>query len=226
MSNAPASKGFVKAMIHNSLRLAAFALGSAVLLVFADNLTKDQIAHQRLESRRQLLNQVLPPSLHDNDLPGAGFQLDPVKTDFSQISLLGLSAPRSGYRANLKGTASGVVLPLETSEGYGGPIVLMIGIAADGSITGVRVVEHSETPGLGSQIDIEQSQWITGFHQHSLADTPAGKWRVKMDGGNFDQFVGATITPRAVVGAVYGALLFFEANKSALLTAADQQGAL
>ncbi len=223
MSNTEASSSFARTMRQHSLQVAIIALGIAVLLVFTNKLTKAQIESQRLESRRQSLNAVLPQRLHDNDLLSASFQLGPGSKDFMQMELLGLSTQRTAYLATLNGTATGVILPLETAEGYAGPIVLLIGIAADGSITGVRAMQHGETPGLGSQINIDQSQWITSFNQHSLADTPEAQWGVKSDGGNFDEFVGATITPRAVVGAVYGALLFFEANKNTLLAAPGQQ---
>jgi len=220
--NNPAPGRPGQAILQHSLRLGAFALGSAVLLAFAYDITKAQIGSQQLESERQLLNQVLPASLHDNDLTKNSFRLGPDNKTYPRQELLGLSTARTGYLATLKGKATGVILPVET-EGYGGTIVLAIGVATDGSITGVRALQHGETPGLGGQIDISESQWITGFNQHSLADTPDAKWQVKTDGGNFDQFVGATITPRAVVAAVHGALLFFEANKNALLAGTGKQ---
>lgn len=223
MSHSTENAGSGKTIIPHSLRLAAFTLGTAILLMFANNLTKAQIASQRVDFQRQLLNQVLPQNLHDNDLLAASFQIGPASKGFSQLELLGLSTVRSGYVASQKGAVTGMILPLETAYGYGGPIVLAIGIAVDGSITGVRVLQHSETPGLGGQINVSESPWINGFNQHSLTDTPAAKWQVKMDGGNFDEFVGATITPRAVVAAVYSALVFFEANKSVLLAVPVKQ---
>ncbi len=222
MSNPAAQVSPGKATLQHSLRLGAFALGTAALLVFADNLTKAQIDLHRLEFEQQLLIQVLPASLHDNDLTANSFRLGPDSRAYRQPELLGLSTTRTGYLATMKGMPAGVILPFET-EGYGGAIVLVIGIATDGSITGVRVLQHGETPGLGGQIDISESQWITGFNQHSLTDTPESKWQVKGEGGNCDQFVGAPITPRAVVAAVHNALLFFEANKNVLLAAGSKK---
>lgn len=201
----------------HGMQLAAFALGAGVLLVFADSLTKAQITSQQLQSQRQTLNQVMPAALHDNDLLASSFQLGPHSSGYQQLELLGLSSVRTGYLATSKGKTSGVILPLETSEGFGGNIVMVIGLTPDGSIAGVRVLQHGETPGLGDNIDVKNSAWITSFDHHSLADTPMPHWTVKMDGGDFDQFVGATITPRAVISAVYSALLFFDANKSRLL---------
>ena len=205
------------AIQRHSVRLGAFAFGCAVLLAFAYFYTKDRIAFQKQEAERQSLNQILPAAMHDNDLLQASFKLTPLTSDFQQLELLGLSTARTAYRASLQEAPSGVILPLETAEGYSGTIVLVIGIDKDGVITGVRVLQHAETPGLGDKIDIRLSPWITSFDHRDLKETPEPLWRVKKDGGDFDQFVGATITPRAVVGAVHKALLFFEMNKDKLL---------
>jgi electron transport complex protein RnfG len=110
-----------------------------------------------------------------------------------------------------------VILPLETAQGYSGTIRLLVGIDATGAVTGVRVLAHAETPGLGDKVDVRVSDWILGFNGRSLQNPDTSGWRVRKDGGDFDQFVGATITPRAVVGAVHDALQFFAANRDALL---------
>ncbi len=104
-------------------------------------------------------------------------------------------------------------------DGYAGSIRLLVGIGADGRLLGVRVVAHRETPGLGDAIDERKSTWIDGFKGRSLGDPALERWHVKKDGGDFDQFTGATVTPRAVVGAVLDALLYFEANRATLLAA-------
>ena len=109
-----------------------------------------------------------------------------------------------------------VVLALIAPDGYGGPIKLLVGINADGSLAGVRVVNHHETPGLGDAIDTRRSNWILGFTGRSLGDPSPAQWAVRKDGGVFDQFTGATITPRAVVKAVKRALVYFEAHRDTL----------
>jgi electron transport complex protein RnfG len=204
-------------MRRHSLRLGAFAVGTALLLAVVYALTKDRIADQRLATERAALTEVFPLALHDNDLLDAAFILQPDTAGFMQTHLLGLSTARTAYAASLTGVGSGVILPLETADGYSGTIVLMIGINAEGAITGVRVVQHAETPGLGDKIDTALSPWIRSFNSRSLPNTPEVLWQVKKDGGDFDQFVGATITPRAVVAAVHNALLFFDANRERLL---------
>jgi len=181
--------------------------------------TAERIALQRQQAERAALEAVMPAIAHDNDLLDDSFMLAPDTTSYRDIALLGLSTPRPAYLARLGGSISGVILPLATPDGYSGTITLLIGISSDGMITGVRVLDHRETPGLGDKIEPRISPWILGFEQRTLAGTTARQWQVKKDGGDFDQFVGATITPRAVVAAVYRALQFFEANRTALLNA-------
>ncbi len=103
------------------------------------------------------------------------------------------------------------------ARGYAGPVVSMMGVDRDGTLLGVRVIKHTETPGLGDKIEPAKSNWIYEFEGKSLSDPPAGKFAVKKDGGVFDQFAGATITPRAVVKSVKGGLEFFAREKSRLL---------
>jgi electron transport complex protein RnfG len=202
------------------LRLGVLALGIALLLSFVYKGTTALIAAQERQARLAALTAVLPPTRHNNDLLADSFTLDPAAPRFMQQQLLGLSEPRSAYLTRTDGLTNGVILPLETDQGFRGPIVLLIGIDSSGAITGVRTMEHSETPGIGDHIELEHSDWILNFDNRSLANTTPPLWAVKHDGGEFDQFVGATITPRAVVNAVHQALDFFELNREALLTLA------
>ncbi len=201
---------------RHSFRLGLFAFGAALLLALISNGTAQRIEAQRAAAELEALNAVLPPASHDNDLLSDSFIISPAAESFEQAALLGLSTPRSAYVARMAGEPVGVILPLEAPDGYSGTIVLLIGLDASGEITGVRTLQHTETPGLGDKIELRKSDWILTFDNRSLANTDPLLWRVKKDGGEFDQFVGATITPRAVVGAVYNALLFFDANRTAL----------
>jgi electron transport complex protein RnfD len=193
-----------------SLAVLATAGMVALLAEFAANL-------QRSDTERAALSAVMPATLHDNDLSAASFIVDPAASAFTDVQLLGLVSPRTAYRATLNGAPSGVVLPLSAPGGYNGAIELLIGIDSMGTITGVRAIDHDETRRLGDLIETEKSKWILGFDNRSLDNTDEVLWAVKKDGGDFDQFVGATITPRATVHAVHNALLFFEANKGQLL---------
>ncbi|HWK54636.1 MAG TPA: electron transport complex subunit RsxG [Hyphomicrobiales bacterium] len=202
---------------HPGLRLGTLALLIALVLALLAQHLRDNIAAQQQAVERAALAAVLPPTNHDNDLLADRFMLDPAAPHFIDQELLGLRQARAGYIARRDGRTSGVILPFETAEGFNGPIVMLVGLDREGVITGVRVTEHRETPDMGGQIELDRSRWILSFDNRSLDNTDPVLWRVKRDGGEFDQFVGATITPRAVVNAVQRALQFFARNREALL---------
>ncbi|TAN47654.1 MAG: electron transport complex subunit RsxG [Methylococcaceae bacterium] len=122
------------------------------------------------------------------------------------------------YRARKSGEPVAAVFASVAPDGYNGDIKLLVAINADGSLAGVRVVGHKETPGLGDGVEASRSNWIHRFTGLSLSDPAEAQWKVRRDGGRFDQFAGATITPRAVVKAVYKTLLYFRAHREALFT--------
>ena len=121
------------------------------------------------------------------------------------------------YIATLRGQPSAVILQVTAPDGYSGAIHLLVGIKAGGQLAGVRVLRHKETPGLGDKIELSKSPWVKSFDNKSLANPGADGWAVKKDGGKFDQFAGATITPRAVVKAVHQALQYFDQHQAELL---------
>ena len=118
-----------------------------------------------------------------------------------------------------------LVMATTAPDGYSGSIRLLVGINIDGSLSGVRVVAHRETPGLGDAIDEDRSDWIRIFDGKSLQDPPEERWAVRKDGGAFDQLTGATVTPRAVVKAVRQALLYYREHQQALFSVAEQDPA-
>ena len=198
---------------RNSIVLAIFAVITTGLVVLTANLTREPIARAVEETLKKSLFEVMPRERLDNDLLNDQISLPADK-------LLGTKVAKTAYVASHSGEPSGIILQAIAPEGYGGSINLLVGIDADGAITGVRVIPpHSETPGLGDAIELQKSRWILSFNGKSLANTPEPHWRVKKDGGEFDSFTGATITPRAVVDAVYKALQYFDANKTDLLHA-------
>lgn len=198
---------------RNSIILGIFAVITTGLVVLTANLTRDSIAQAVEATLKKSLFEVMPRERLDNDLLNDQISLPADK-------LLGTKVAKTAYVASHSGEPSGIILQAIAPEGYGGSINLLVGIDADGAITGVRVIPpHSETPGLGDAIELQKSRWILSFNGKSLANTPEPRWRVKKDGGEFDSFTGATITPRAVVDAVYKALQYFDANKTDLLHA-------
>lgn len=197
-----------------AITLIAFALVFTALLVFVFNITKSPIEKSEAEARRALFSQIVPPNLHNNDLLKDTITIAPN-------ALLGNTQPMIANRARIDGAPSAIILEAIAHDGYSGDIKLLIAIQYDGSIAGVRVLTHKETPGLGDYIDILKGNWIKLFDGKSISKTGEPKdafvkWNVKKDGGQFDYMAGATITPRAVVKAVHKALQYFEANKALL----------
>lgn len=190
--------------------LVGFAVLGASLVGLGYENTAQQIAeNERLALLRQL-NSIIPPGHYDNDLLQDTITIQAPKA-------LGSEATRV-YRARKKGNALAAIFSPVIARGYNGSIKLLIGIYADGRLAGVRVISHRETPGLGDKIEIERHPWIDGFSGKSLQQPSEQSWKVKRDGGDFDQFTGATITPRAVVAAVKQSLQYFAQNQNLLLT--------
>lgn len=170
-----------------------------VLLLLGDRGTHAMIAQRQMEDRLANLAQVMPPALYDNNpLQDAVLISDPALS----------SAPVEVYPAMRDGKLQGAAFQV-TTIGYGGVITLLLGLDHNGNILGVRVLSHKETPGLADKIEIGKGKWILSFDGASLANTGKPQWAVKKDGGQFDQFAGATITPRAIVNGVYQGLEFY-----------------
>lgn len=183
-------------------------LGTA-LLAGVHALTSQRIAEQERRVVLEQLGQVLSPDRYDNKLQDDLFSLsDELHFPGSQQVI--------AYRARKLGEPVAVILRFSATNGYNGSIGLLAGIRADGQLTGVRVTTHTETPGLGDGIEAQKSDWILAFNDRSLQNPEQRGWAVKRDGGVFDQFTGATITPRAIVDAVHAALEFFSANREML----------
>lgn len=129
---------------------------------------------------------------------------------------LGGDAPRRVFRAFDNAAPAAVALQTVAPGGYSGPVHLLVGIRADGTLSGVRITAHRETRGLGDRIERARSDWVLSFDGRHLGSPPEARWGVRRDGGDFDQFTGATVTPRAVVEAVRNALVYFEASRDTL----------
>lgn len=192
-----------------AITLIAFAVVFTALLAFVFQATKLPIEKSEAAARLSLFRQIVPHTMHNNDLLNDTVTIAPS-------DLLGNKQSTIANRARINSQPAAVILEAIAHDGYSGDIKLLIAIKADGSISGVRVLAHKETPGLGDYIDIAKDNWIKLFDDESLLKTPDSQWKVKKDGGAFDYMAGATITPRAIVKAVHKALQYFEANKQAL----------
>ena len=196
-------------MLTSAILLAAFAITGTGLVAFSYEKTKGRIAQAERDALLRNLHSVVKPENHNNDLFS-----DMITVTSPQY--LGSKQPLPIFRARQNGQPYAVIITAIAPDGYNGDIKLLIGVKYDGTVTGVRVIDHRETPGLGDAIETRRSDWILSFDGLNINNPERKKWKVKRDGGYFDQFTGATITPRAVVKAVAKALQYFELNKDNL----------
>ena len=200
----------LSAVSRNSLLLGLFAAVTTGLIAITFLGTRDDILEaERAAEARQLL-EIFPKETHDNNAVDDRFELA------ANTPLLGLRTAGHGYRVRQGNRVVGVILPATARDGYSGDIRLLVGVNAQGRVAGVRVVTHKETPGLGDAIDLRKSPWVLDFNGHSLDDPLPSGWAVTKDDGIFDQFTGATITPRAVVNATRKVLEYVELHQQVL----------
>lgn len=194
-----------KQILISGVFLWVFAVVGTTFVAVTEDTTRSKIEdNERLVLLRNL-NALLPAEQLDND----------IVNDTGTVpasGLLGTQDDTIVYRARLEGKPIAVIFNSIAPNGYSGKIHLLVGVYADGSIAGVRAVKHSENPGLGDAIETQKSDWIFSFNSRSLDSPKPSKWLVKKDGGDFDQFTGATITPRAIVLAVKKTLLYYQQN--------------
>jgi electron transport complex protein RnfG len=191
-----------------ALVLGAFAILGVGLVSATYEGTKERIAYNERLALLRKLQAIVPAETVDNDMV-----TDRIIVEDEE--LLGPD-PVAVYRGRKDGEPVAAVFAAIVPDGYSGPIKLLVAVRSDGTLGGVRVVSHKETPGLGDRIEEDRSDWILGFKGKSLEDPPPAQWKVKRDGGAFDQFTGATITPRAVVKAVKNTLLYVQRQGQAI----------
>lgn len=194
------------------LSLVLLAALGAALISATDRLTRKRVAENEAAQIMKVLGALLPEGGYDNS------------PHIDVITLTATELPSSNavlpvYRARLAGEPVTAILTMIAPGGYVGSIRLLVGIRADGTISGVRVLQHRETPGLGDNIETARSDWIRMFEGRSIVDPPPAAWLTRRDGGDFDQISGATVTSRAVIGAVRDSLIYFAENRDMLFSA-------
>lgn len=199
-----------KSISRNSILLALFAVVTTLLIAGTFLGTSDLISKQKRLAEEKALLEIVPRERHDNTM------LDDTVPVGTAATGLGLREDKSIYLARNEGDVIAAIIPAVAPDGYTGDIEMIVGVNRDGSIAGVRVLAHKETPGLGDKVDIKKSDWVKSFDGRSLSNPTLEGWGVKRDKGVFDQFTGATITPRAVVKATLRVLQFAEANRTLL----------
>ena len=195
-------------VLVSALILGVFGFIGATLVAVTEFGTHDRILENERQALLRQLYEIVPHERVDNDLLAYPVTVT-AKEELGQES----SLVYVGEKAN---QLSAVVFEATVPDGYSGPIRILVGVDGNGVLLGTRVIAHKETPGLGDKIEKEKSDWILGFTGKSLTDPGLDRWKVKKDGGDFDQFTGATVTPRAVVNGVRRALLYFDQQRDAL----------
>jgi electron transport complex protein RnfG len=196
-------------VIKIGVMLAVFAIVATTLVTFTEQNTRDKIAENERQTLLAAINAVVDSHTYNNDILTDTLMID-------ENPELNTQQPTVVYRARMDDQPVAAVFTSIAPNGYNGKIQLLVGVNYDGSISGVRVISHKETPGLGDKIELTKSNWILSFNDRSLNDPAKSQWKVKKDGGIFDQFTGATITPRAIVAAVKRALTYFDSNREQL----------
>jgi len=196
-------------MIISAVVLSLFAVVGTFFVSYTFDNSIDRINENKRLALLKAFHVLIPPTAHDND----------VFNDIIAVQdkeLLGSKKPVNIYRARKNNQPVAVIINSVAPDGYSGNIELLVAINYDGVLAGIRVVQHKETPGLGDAIEENRSDWITKFKNKSLLNPDKKGWGVKRDGGEFDQFTGATISPRAIVKAVYKTLLFYKEHQDTL----------
>lgn len=207
--------GIQKHILGIGLMLAVFAIGSSSLVAITESATRDKIAENQRQALLKAINVLIPAEQYNND----------ILADIIEIKAnaqLATSKATTVYRARWNQQPVAAIFTSIAPDGYSGKITLLVAVYQSGQLAGVRVISHRETPGLGDKIEARKSDWITDFSGLSLTDPVPSKWTVKKDGGRFDQFTGATITPRAVIKAVKNGLHYFEQHQESLFKQHDK----
>ncbi len=210
------SNSLEKSMGLNGRVLGLFALITSLLLAGTHLATKDKIADSQRRAAQKALLEIIPEERHDNDI-----LTDTLSIPQHYWSTLGLEKGGELHLARKNGKVIALIVPTVAPDGYSGAIEMIVGINLDGKIAGVRILNHNETPGLGDKVELKKSPWVLSFDGRSIGSPPAERWKVKKDKGDFDQFTGATITPRAIVAQVARTLLYLSEDKNRILKASQ-----
>ncbi len=202
-------------MGKNGAILAGFALVTTGLIALTFAGTKERIQFEQEKQLLSVLNELVPEKTHTNEL-----HLDCIIVNAPEQ--LGSSQDKRIFRARYGNENVAAVIESSAPNGYSGEIKMVVAVSNDGTSIGTRVVEHKETPGLGDKVDLRVSDWILSFADVPFSGEDDKRWQVKKDGGQFDQFTGATITPRAVVQAVKSTLVYYNANRDMIFNTASK----
>lgn len=206
---------YKSSLMQSVIGLVIFAIITAGVVSFTRLMTAERIDENRALAQAKILYDLAPASDYQLDLD------NPI--ELPAAPQLGHNQPFTVYLAYKNGQPALIILPLTAPDGYTGDINLLMALSLQGEIKGVRILEHRETPGLGDRIEERKSNWVKRFEGRSLNNPNLDGWAVKKDGGEFDQFTGATITPRAVVNVIKRSLLWWQDSDPLLLKTSSEK---
>lgn len=201
-----------RSVMRSALTLAGIAAICTALVAGTYRFTADRIAANEKAELEKSLQPALAGVFYDSDVTESRLVLPPPH---------GLPGKEAAlvYRVYSGGDPVAALFAVSARDGYAGPIRILLGVGMDGVVTGVRILRHRETPGLGDRIESARSDWVYQFDGRSLGNPPVAKWAIRTDGGEFDQLTGASVTPRAVIKAIRDTLIYFDAHRDELLSA-------
>ena len=195
-----------KTIIKTGLTLAVIAAVCTALVAATYRLTEDRIA----ANEKALLEQSLQPALGGLSFDGS---VSESRIELQPPHDLPGNDPAIIYRVYAEDRPAAALFAVTARDGFSGPIRILVGVRIDGNVSGVRILQHRETPGLGDKIEPARSDWVFQFDDRSLGDPVTTRWAIKNDGGDFDQLTGASVTPRAIIKAIRDTLLYFDAHR-------------
>ena len=199
-------------VLKSGITLATIAVICTTLVATTWHVTRDRIAANEQAWLEQSLQPALAGVFFEGSVSESMLVMEPPHE-------LPGKDPAIVYRVYAEGEPVAALFAVTAVDGYAGPIRILVGIKTDGTVTGVRILEHRETPGLGDKIESGRSDWVFQFDGRSLDDPVVSRWKLEVDGGEFDQLSGASITPRAVIRAMRETLIYFDANRDSLFAA-------
>lgn len=198
-----------QSIIKTGLTLAVIAAICTALVALTFQATRERIAANEKALLEQSLQPALAGTFYDSGVSESRLVLPPPH------SLPG-NDPAIIYRVFAEGEPVAALFAVTARDGFSGPIHILVGIGVDGTITGVRILQHRETPGLGDKIESARSDWVFQFDGRSMGDPVVTRWAIEVDGGEFDQLTGASVTPRAIIKAIRDTLIYFETHQDAI----------
>jgi len=213
----------LKASIAQTLKdkLPQLAILTAILslLLLLNNVTDDSLLAARQEFDRRNLYQFFEEGSFDNDLVLDSYLLtaDNESEKLENLHLLNLGRDRLAYIARKDGKAVAVAVPATADDGFNGKIELLVAVDMYGRISAARVIEDINSDQLYGVVDVIGSKWMDEFAGNSMRDILRLSWQAITADNEYDQFVGASITPKSVANQIYDALVFYQSNRIELM---------